>query len=49
VCEIWHVFCRMLGVGTGVLVLYAMSTLICLDLWQRLMFVDIICTCTVSL
>ena len=36
--------CRMGGVGTGVLLLYAMSRLIQLDLRYHLMFVEIICT-----
>jgi len=37
------------GVGTWVLLLYVMSTLIWLDLWYHFMFVEIICTCTLSL
>ena len=41
--------CRLGGVGTWVLLLYAMFRLIQLDLLYYLMFVEIIYTCTLSL
>ena len=41
--------CKMGGVGTWVLLLYAMSRLIWLGLRYHLMFVEIICTCTLNL
>jgi hypothetical protein len=43
------VLCRLGGVGTGVLLLCATSRLIQLDILYHLMFVEIVCTCTLSL
>jgi len=44
-----HALCRMGGVGTWVLLLYAMSRLIWLDQRYHLTFAEIICTCELNL
>ena len=46
--EIWRVSCRMGGVGTGVLLLCAVSRLIYLDLRFHLLFVQILYNCSIS-